>query len=238
MPLPLVTDSLDAIPEAARAVYVERGGKYHLDAEVEDVSPIKAKNAELLNETKAERRKREAAEQRLAALEAEREAAAAGLTSEKLAEIQRKAEEKYAPQLAALSAAEAKIRAMQLDGTVKSLLAKANAVDVEDAWKVLGSEFDLTDDGKVILKSDPTADVEQYVTKTLVAKKGHLFKGTQAAGGGAAGQQVGGGAGGTKPPTEWSTEERANYIDANGPESYRSLLNEHMRAVVLKPKAA
>jgi hypothetical protein len=238
MPLPLVADTLDAIPEPLRSAYVERDGKYHLDAEVEDVAPLKAKQRELLDETKAERRKREAAEQRLAALEAEREAAAAGLTSEKLAEIQRKAEEKYAPKLAELTAAQEKIRALQLDGTVKSLLAKAGAVDVDDAWKVLGAEFDLTDDGKVILKSDPTADVEQYVTKTLVAKKGHLFKGTQAAGGGAAGHAGGSGAGGAKPPTQWSSEERAAYIDQHGGDAYRALLNAEMRAALAPKKAA
>lgn len=237
MPLPVVADSLDAVPEALRSAYVERDGKYYLDAEIEDVTPLKAKNATLIAEKREAQRKAQDAAERLAALEQEREAAAAGLTAEKLAEIQRKAEEKFKPVVDKLTAAEQQIRAMQLDGTVKSLLAKANAVDVEDAWKVLGAEFDLTDDGKVILKADPTADVESYVTKTLVAKKGHLFKGTQAAGGGAAGQSFGGGAGGTKPPTKWSAEERAAYIDQHGAESYRTLLNEEMRAA-LKPKAA
>ncbi|MEQ8332309.1 hypothetical protein [Nisaea sp.] len=44
MPLPAESDSLDAVPEAARAFYVETGdGRFHLDAEgVEDVSGLKS----------------------------------------------------------------------------------------------------------------------------------------------------------------------------------------------------
>lgn len=57
MPLPLVAEKLDAIPEAARGAYVEREGKFFLDAPVEDVSGLKAKNAELLGKlTKASER--------------------------------------------------------------------------------------------------------------------------------------------------------------------------------------
>ncbi|WP_420403319.1 hypothetical protein [Nisaea sp.] len=44
MPLPAVTESLDAVPEAARAFYVETGeGGFRLDAEgIEDVSGLKS----------------------------------------------------------------------------------------------------------------------------------------------------------------------------------------------------
>lgn len=41
MPLALVFDTLDAIPEAARGAYVEKDGKFHLDVEVEDTSALK-----------------------------------------------------------------------------------------------------------------------------------------------------------------------------------------------------
>jgi hypothetical protein len=51
--LPVVTDSLDAIPEAARGAYVERNGKFHLDAEIEDTSGLKANNAALRKEKEA-----------------------------------------------------------------------------------------------------------------------------------------------------------------------------------------
>lgn len=52
MPLPIVTDTLDAIPEAARGAYVARDGKHYLDAEMEDTAGLKSKNAELLTKNK------------------------------------------------------------------------------------------------------------------------------------------------------------------------------------------
>ena len=52
MPLPLIADSLDAIPEAARGAFVERDGKFHLDATIEDTSGLKAKTAELFAKLK------------------------------------------------------------------------------------------------------------------------------------------------------------------------------------------
>lgn len=53
MPLPLVTDSLDAIPEAARGAYAEKDGKFVLDAAIEDTSGLKAANAALKREKDA-----------------------------------------------------------------------------------------------------------------------------------------------------------------------------------------
>lgn len=50
MPLPLQADSLDAIPEAVRGAYVEKNGKFVLDAEIEDTSALKANNAKLIAE--------------------------------------------------------------------------------------------------------------------------------------------------------------------------------------------
>lgn len=45
--LPIVVDSLDKVPENARGAYVARDGKHYLDAEIEDVSGLKAKNTDL-----------------------------------------------------------------------------------------------------------------------------------------------------------------------------------------------
>lgn len=237
MPLPITADSLDAIPEPLRGAYVPKDGKFVLDAEIEDVSPLKAKNTQLMDETKAERRKRQELEAKLTTLEEEARARESGLSSDKLKEIQAQAEAKYKPALEELAAEKAKNRKFLLDGTVKSLLAAANAVDVNDAWAVIGGEFDLTDDGKVILKSDPTADVEKYITTDLVARKGHLFRGTQAAGGGAAGQQHGtAGGGSAKSIMQWTTDERAAYIEKHGQSAYQELREQFMRDS-LKPKA-
>lgn len=48
MPLPIVVDSLDTVPEAARGAYVQKDGKFTLDAEIEDTTGLKSKNSELI----------------------------------------------------------------------------------------------------------------------------------------------------------------------------------------------
>jgi hypothetical protein len=45
-------DTLDAIPENLRAAYVEKGGKFVLDVEIEDTTGLKTKNAELIRKQK------------------------------------------------------------------------------------------------------------------------------------------------------------------------------------------
>lgn len=230
-----IFDSADAIPEGFREAYVEKDGKWH--PAIEDVTPLRRKADELLSETKAERKKRQDLEAKLAALEAEREAQAAGLTAEKLAEIQGKAEAKYKPVVDENAALKQRLRTMQLDATVKSVLTAKDVIDPDAAWKIVSDDFDLTDDGKAILKSDPTADLEQYVAGSLKQRYPFLFKGTQADGGGAAGMQKGSGHAGTKPVTQWTSTERQAFIEANGAEAHAKLLQDYQRDA-LKPKAA
>lgn len=234
MPLPTFK-SLDEIPEPFRPEYEERDGAWH--PKVEDVTPLKQKNAELLTETKAERKKRQELEAKVAELEEQQAAKKAGIPDAKLEEIKRQAEEKYRPVHEELEKTRAKLRQMQLDGSVKAMLAKADVIDVDAAWKIVGDGFDLTDEGSPILKSDPTADLEKHITGTLRKQYPFLFKGTQAAGGGAAGQTGGNGAtAGSKPVTRWSSEERASYIEEHGQEAYRGLLDTYLRDAS-KPKA-
>lgn len=229
--------SKDEIPEPFLSVYEERDGAWH--PKVEDTSALKAKNAELLTETKAERKKRQEAEAKIAEIESEREAKAAGLTAEKLAEITAKAEARFAPKLAELEQARKELRALKLDSAVKGLFAKADVIDPDAAWKIAGEEYDLTDDGKAILKSDPTADIEKHITGTMRQKYPYLFKGTQAAGGGAAGSTgAGTGGGAQKPVTQWSSEERASYMEQHGVEALQSLRDQQLRESVTKGKAA
>jgi hypothetical protein len=52
-----VVDSLDGVPENARGAYVEKAGKFVLDAEFEDTTGLKTKNKELLGKlTEAQKR--------------------------------------------------------------------------------------------------------------------------------------------------------------------------------------
>lgn len=73
MTLKLELASLDGLDATVAALYTEKDGKFRLDVDgVEDVSGLKAKIAELMGETKAERDKRKALEEAAEAAEAER----------------------------------------------------------------------------------------------------------------------------------------------------------------------
>lgn len=229
MPLTIV-ETLDEVPEPARQQAIElKDGRFALVEDV-DVSPLKAKADELLKETKAERAKRKALEDKLAQVEAEKQAVAAGLTSEKLAEIIAQAENKYKPVVEELNTLKATLRAERLDGRVKTLLGQARAADIEAAWKVVGDHFDLTDDGALMVKTDPTAKAEEYIQRTLATKYPFLFQGTQAAGGGAAGRGGSSGGANAKPITQWSSDERAAFIEAQGIDAFQSRLAQEQVA--------
>lgn len=234
--MPLVTlDTLDELPEEQREQAVElKDGRFAIYQDV-DVSPLKNKADELLRETKTERAKRKAAEERLAALEAEKNAQAAGLTKDKLDEIMRQAEAKYQPYVAELEQVKAALRVERLDGKVKAMLGQARAADIDAAFKVVGDHFDLTDDGALVVKADPTAKVDDYITKTLTTKYPFLFQGTLASGGGAAGQRTAGGAGSNpKPITSWSSDERAAFIEAQGIDAFQQRLAQEQVAAFTK----
>lgn len=237
MPLTIV-ETIDDLPPEARDRAIElKDGRYALAEDV-DVSPLKAKAEELLKETKAERAKRKALEDKLSQLEAEKNAQAAGLTSEKLAEIMAQAEAKYKPYVEELDRMKAQLRAERLDGRVKSLLGNARAADIDAAFKVVGDHFDLTDDGALMVKADPTAKVEDYIGKTLTAKYPFLFVGTQASGGGASGQRANGAGGGNaRPITQWSSDERAAFIETNGIDAFQQRLTQEQVAAFTKRTA-
>lgn len=237
MPLTIV-ETLDDLPDAARAQAMElKDGRYALAEEV-DVAPLKAKADELLKETKAERAKRKALEDKLAQMEAERNAQAAGLTSDKLAEIMAQAEAKYKPYVEELDRTKAQLRAERLDGRVKAMLGNARAADIDAAFKVVGDHFDLTEDGALVIKADPTAKVEDYVAKTLTAKYPFLFVGTQASGGGASGQRAGAASGqAARPISQWTSDERAAFIESNGIEAFQSRLAADQVAAFTKRTA-
>jgi hypothetical protein len=140
---------------------------------------------------KAAEKSAKALEARLAALEEERTAASKGVTSDRLDEIRTLAEAKFKGDLEERDRLRQEVRALKLDGTVKGYLAKAEVVDADAAWKLFREEFDLTDDGKPIVASDPTADIEKYVMGTLREKHPYMFRGTQAGGSGARGSRGG-----------------------------------------------
>lgn len=241
MPLPIF-DSADAIPEPFRDAYEERDGRWH---PVADAAPaadgLKATLDKLRERLDATEKQLRAADRR--AQEAERaaretvtaaKAKAAGLTDDQIAEFKRQAAEEYQPKLAELDALRAEVRALKLDSTVKAKLAP-HVLDVDVMWKLIGDEFDLTADGTPVLKANPTADIDKYVTTDLRQRYDYLYRGTQAAGGGAVGSRAGLAAD-SDNVFAWTTDQRRAFITAHGPQAYQDKLDAATLASVTKAK--
>jgi hypothetical protein len=189
MPFPTF-DTADAVPEAFRDQYEEHEGKW--------VPKDDGAHTALVEE----RTKREAAEKlvtktakELKAFQTKQQAADQGLTDAQLTalreSIKADLEAEYTPKLADRDTLAGENRALKLDREIKTLMADAGvrAEKIEQTWKLYGDEFDLTTDGKPMVKATPGTEVKKFITDTLKARVPEFFAGTQAAGGGAAGQQ-------------------------------------------------
>jgi hypothetical protein len=185
MPLPTFA-SLDEVPEAFRSEYELVDGK----AVSKDFRELRTAAAKEREEREKAAKALKDAEKRLAELETLAKAKESGISDEKLAEMQAKLEAKIAPERAAREAAEAKLRALQLDAALKSLMATSGvrAERIDTLWKLIGAEYDLTDGGTPILKADPTADVAKSLAGR-VKEFPEFFAAPDASGGGAAGSK-------------------------------------------------
>lgn len=182
MPFPTFK-TRDDIPEAVRDGYVERDGEWVPD--VEDVSGLKAKNAELL-------RKEREATQRARELEQQLKDKAKGLTDEEIAAQRKREEELTKPHLEENAALKAELRKLKLDGTVQKMLADAgaNPKRLDALFRLIGDRFDLSDSGTPVLKEKPTTDLAKYIGETVAQEYPELFLAK-----GKAGDQFPGGAG-------------------------------------------
>lgn len=231
-------DTLDAVPEEMRDAAIEtKAGKF-IVARDPDTSGL---TSALEKERKARRDAEKVAKERdarLAELELEAKGTAAGLTSEKLKEIRAQVAAEFEPYKSKAEALAAENRALKLNDRVKAMLAKADFVDVDAAWKLFGDEFDLTDDGQPIVKAEPGKAIDKHIAD-LAAAKPYLVKGTQASGGGAGGNR------GTGAPAKgddvftWTSEQRAQFIQTNGLAAYQDKLDaaQVARAVAAKKAA-
>jgi hypothetical protein len=169
--------------------------------EVEGKWVYKDPATDLKSALDAEKVKREAAEKNAkAAAKAlkEKEREGDGATPDQLkkireeiaAEIRAEVDEENAPKLKAAEALAAENRTLKLDTAVKKLLGDAGIfTEVDKVWKLHADEFDLSTDGKPVVKAKPTADVAKHVAG-IAKQYPHWVKGSQASGGGAAGQQT------------------------------------------------
>lgn len=218
--LKLEADKVDDIPEAARSFYEEKDGKFRLKVDgIEDVSGLKAKNAELLAESKANK----------AAAKAAKDAADAAALSalEKGGDIEA-LRKSYDAKLAAREA-ELNGKLTDYERSINSLTVGQTATSLAAALAIPGSadvllphirgrlSVEYRDGHPVTVVLDasgkPSAMTVQELQAEFLANPAFapLLVGSKASGGGAAGGGRSGGA--TAKSVSRATFEKMNPSD-------------------------
>lgn len=123
------------------------------------------------------------------------EAIASGMTDEEFRKKYKAIEDnimaEVQPKLKRAEELESKLREATLNNVVKQLFREAGAVKGrhEDFWKMHGDEFDLTADGKPVVKAEPGKDIAKHVA-AICKSRPEWMQGTKASGGGAGGSQI------------------------------------------------
>jgi len=188
MALPTFDKKAD-IPKGFEDEYEEVEGKF---------VPIDhtAKLQRALDEERAAREKAEGvarkAAKEAADAAARKQAAAAGMTEDELKKLYDKVEAniraEYDPVLKEAEVLKTENRNLKLRNVVKEQFRAAGALKdkLDDFWKLHGEEFDLTADGKPMVKAEPGKDVAKHVG-AICKLRNEWMQGTRAAGGGASG---------------------------------------------------
>lgn len=182
MPLPTF-ETVDAIPEPFRDLYEVVDGK---PVPKDDAAPLKTALEKERKAAQDAAARAKALEQRTLELETQAKAQKAGITDEQLAQIKADALKEIDPVKSENAALKAELRSMKLDTAVKGIMAshgvRSERLDV--MWKVIADRFDLTEEGKPILKASPTADLPK-VMLDLKTEFPEFFLPPTASGGGA-----------------------------------------------------
>lgn len=166
--------------------------------------------SELWEESKRAKAEAKAEAERLrqerAALEEERKAGKAGITSEQLeklrADVRKNLEAEFTPVIEEkqtlaqqLEGALAEIRGLRLDSRVKAKMGEMGVRSdrIDKLFKLTQDQYTLTDDGNPVLKDEPTADLGKFISESLRGEYPEWFNGSGASGGGASPSTVGGG---------------------------------------------
>ncbi|SNY42334.1 hypothetical protein SAMN05660659_04612 [Pseudomonas sp. LAMO17WK12:I6] len=232
MTLKFQLDSLEGVDESIQSLYVEKDGKFVLGIEglpqPEDVSGLKSKVQELLDEKKAEADKRKAAEEQ-ARLDREEALRKSG----NVEELEKSWSEKYARREAELTG-QLESTNSTLQGQIRDLTVGRTATEIATTLAIPGSAKALLPhierrlsveqrDGKpTVVVLDAAGKLSAATLDELKAEFtndpafGPLIAGSKASGGGAGGAGKGGGAakgniGGTK-------EERQAAIASRFPD--------------------
>jgi hypothetical protein len=179
------------IPKGFESEYEEKDGKW----------VPKDSAAEIREALASEREKREAAEaatkltaKELKKLQGDAAAHKAGVTEEQLKEmratIRAEVEAEFAPFKAQAETLAAENRTLKLDNAIKKLAGEAGFLPtkLDDLWKLHGEEFDLTDDGKPMVKGKPAVEVAKHI-EALKKLRPEWVQGSRADGGNTGGSR-------------------------------------------------
>ncbi|MBV4518524.1 hypothetical protein KVG88_00480 [Pseudomonas sp. SWRI74] len=225
-------DTLDGLEDSVKSLYTEKEGKFVLGIEglpqPEDVSGLKSKVQELLDEKKAADKARKDAEEQ-ARLDREEAARKSG----NVEELERSWTEKYNRREAELNGMLEQERGT-LSGQIRDLTVGRTATDIASALAIPGSAKALLPhierrlgveqrDGKpVVVVLDPQGKLSAATLDELKAEFANdtafapLIAGSKASGGGAAG--AGGGGGAAKGKIGGTKEERTAAIASRFPD--------------------
>lgn len=230
-------DSLDGLDESTRALYTEKDGKFVLGVDGlpqgEDVTGLKNKVTELLNEKKESERLRKEAEDK-----ARQEREEALRKSGNVEELEKSWSEKYSRRETELSQ-QLETERTTLSAQIRDLTVGRMATDLAAELAVQGSAKALlphlerrlgveTRDGKptvVVLGQDGklSAATVDELKKEFASDPAFapLIAGSKASGGGAGGAGKGGGA--AQKRSDMTPVEKREFIQAHGQDAYLKL---------------
>jgi hypothetical protein len=176
----------------------------------EERAALLAKRDELLTEVRTSKTKLRAFEgidpeehrtlkQRLSDIETQEKAQKSGITGAELdklkAEVRKQLEEEYTPYRANAEKYAAEIRGLRLDSVVKTEMARAGVKGdrIDALFRLTSSDYDLTEDGKPILKDNIGLEIGKYIREDVLKLYPEWFEGSGSSGGGASKSVAGGG---------------------------------------------
>ena len=127
----------------------------------------------------------------LTELEQQSKAKQAGFTDEQLRklrdDVRADLEKEYLPYKISAETLGEEVRTLKLDNEVKKLMTVqgVRGERVDALFRLTAGEFDLTEDGKPMLKNDPTREVGKYVAEELSKQYPEFYVGSGSSGGGA-----------------------------------------------------
>lgn len=230
-------DTLEGVDESVRAFYTEKEGKYVLGIEglpqTEDVTGLKSKVQELLDEKKVADKARKDAEEQ-ARLEREEALRKSG----NVEELEKSWSEKYSRREAEL-AGQLESERNTLQGQIRDLTVGRTATEIATTLAIPGSAKALLPhierrlsveqrDGKpTVVVLDQAGKLSATTLEELKSEFtkdpafGPLIAGSKASGGGAGGAGNGGGA--ALKRSEMSSVAKREFITANGQDAYLKL---------------